>query len=164
MRKFDSIIFIILFSSPLLILANTEIDSQIKKTHIEDIFIWKISDELRLSVQQEKQFSNIHKNLNKKKAELNRKIQDSIQLLNSKTGEKALSIHRKMLQEYSDIAIKEFDLIKELLGREKFISYLKIKNELTSKVKSILIGEKNSERREAEKKLPPPKVVVEKND
>lgn len=160
MNKF---IFIGLVFFSKLILANNDSEPHLRKNHIEDIFIWKISDELKLSVQQEKKFSDINKRLNKKKADLNKKIQESIQNLNENSPEINLTEHRKLLSEYNQISIREFDEIKSLLGAKKFAMYLKIKNELTSKVKSILIGEKGEERKN-EKKLPPPRVIIEKNE
>lgn len=140
--------------------ANSEVEA--KKTHLEDIFIWKMSDELKLTAQEEKQFTEINKSLNKKKSEINKKIQDYVQNLKETDSELTLKNYKKLIQEYNQITISEFDSIKKLLGTKKFINYLKIKNELTSKVKSILVGEKNAEKDEKKsKQLPPPKVIVE---
>lgn len=135
---------------------------ELKKTHLEDIFIWKMADELKLTAREERKFTDINKMLNKKKSELNRKIHSSIQNLKENDGEPVLKKHKKLIQEYNQLNVSEFELIKTLLGSKKFISYLKIKHELTTKVKSILIGEKGNEKEEAKKKdLPPPKVIVE---
>ncbi|MCC2679780.1 MAG: hypothetical protein K0R29_2356 [Pseudobdellovibrio sp.] len=137
-------------------------DSEIKKNQLEDIFIWKISDELKLTAKEEKTFTEVSKELNRKKSELNRKIQDAIQKLNDKNQEAALQNYRKLMSEYNQLSLKEFDSIKKLLGTQKFAEYLQIKNELTTKVKSILIGERNAEKKDSQAKLPPPKVIVEK--
>ena len=136
-------------------------DAEIKKSHLEDIFIWKMSDELKLTAKEEKQFTDINKALNKKKSELNKKIQDSVQNLNETSSEAYLKNHKKLLQEYNQVSIAEFDSIKKLLGNKKFVSYLKIKNELTTKVKSMLIGERSSEKKEFNAKLPSPKIIIE---
>ncbi len=58
----------------ILVGATTE---STKKNQIEDIFIWKISDELQLSAKQEKQFDDIHRSLNKKKSELSEQIKNT---------------------------------------------------------------------------------------
>ena len=138
-------------------------ESEIKKSQLEDIFIWKMSDELKLTAQQEKSFTEISKSLNKQKSELNRQIQETVQGFESaKVKEAALQKYRRLMADYNQLSIKEFDSIKKLLGSEKFAEYLKIKNDLTSKVKSILIGEKNNEKKEPIVKLPPPNVIVEK--
>ncbi len=137
-------------------------EAEIKKTHLEDIFIWKMSDELKLSVQEERQFTDINKQLNRKKSAINRKIQSSVQSLSEADSDAALKKHKKLIQEYNDLSVSEFESLKKLLGTKKFISYLKLKNELNSKVKSILIGEKSNARDESKtKNLPPPKVIVE---
>ena len=137
-------------------------EAEVKKTHLEDIFIWKMSDELKLTAQEERQFTDINKQLNRKKSEINRKIQSSVQSLSEADSDIALKKHKKLIQEYNDLSVSEFESIKKLLGTKKFISYLKLKNELNSKVKSILIGEKSIDRDEHRSKvLPPPKVIVE---
>lgn len=160
MFKFSSILAFILFLS---FNAYSNNEADLKKSHLEDIFIWKMSDELKLSAAEEKKFTEIHRALNKKKSELNKKIQESIQNLQEKDGEPQLRAYKKLIQDYNQLSITEFDSIKALLGPQKFISYLKIKTELTSKVKSILIGERMADNKKA-KELPPPKVIIEKGD
>jgi hypothetical protein len=137
-------------------------ESELKKTQLEDIFIWKMSDELKLTTQQEKSFTELSRSLNRKKTELNRQIQETVQNLGSKNQEADLQKYRRLIAEYSQLSVKEFDSIKRLLGSEKFSEYLKIKYELTTTVKSMLVGEKPSEKKEPVVNLPPPKVIVEK--
>ncbi|MBC7742955.1 MAG: hypothetical protein H7061_12215 [Bdellovibrionaceae bacterium] len=143
-------------------------EAEVKKTHLEDIFIWKMSDELKLSAKDEKKFTEIQKDLNKKKSELNREIQASILTLaaSSETSsinlKVALKRHRELLVQYNQLGIIEFDLIKKLLGERKFANYLEIKSELTSKVKSLLIGEKDK-KEPTTTALPTPKIIIEKN-
>ncbi len=146
-------------------MAHAASDNDTKKTHLEDIFIWKISDELRLSVQEEKQFTEISKSLNRRKSEINKKIQDCIKKLNENSSQADLANYRKLLTEYNQLSVAEYDGIKKILGTKKFITYIKIKNELTSKLKSVLTGEKNGEKKETvSKDLPPPKVIIEKTE
>jgi hypothetical protein len=54
--------------------------------------------------------------------------------------------------------------MKKLLGLKKFAEYLQVKSELTSRVKSLLSGEKGNdkEKKEGNAKLPPPQVIIEK--
>lgn len=154
------ILLIVLFFSIISFSSNSETD--VKKNHLEDIFIWKMSDELKLTAPEEIKFTDINKQLNRRKSEINRNIQISIQSLTESDTEAALKRHKKLIQEYNDISVSEFESIKKLLGTKKFISYLKLKNELNSKVKSILIGEKSADRDERKiKNLPPPKVIIE---
>lgn len=159
MFKYPTLILIISFSIHSFASNN---EAEIKKTHLEDIFIWKMSDELKLTAQEERQFTDINKQLNRKKSEINRKIQSSVQGLSESDSDNALKKHKKLIQEYNEISVSEFESLKKLLGTKKFISYLKLKNELNTKVKSILIGEKTIERDEHKSRvLPPPKVIIE---
>jgi hypothetical protein len=123
-----------------------------------------MSDELKLSAQEEKQFTEISKDLNRKKTELNHKIQQLTQSLPESGSEVELRQYKKLLQQYSQISIEEFEAVKKLLGPRKFVSYLKIKSELTSKMRSILIGEKTEKKENSGKNLPAPKVIVERGD
>lgn len=142
--------------------AANETDA--RKTHLEDIFIWKMSDELKLSAREEKQFTDISKDLNRKKTELNHEIQQLTASLPESASEAELRRYKKLLQQYSQISVEEFESMKKLLGDKRLVSYLKIKSELTSKMKSILIGEKTSDKKEETKNLPAPKVIVERGD
>lgn len=146
-------------------LANSEAATEARKTHLEDIFIWKMSDELKLTAKEEKAFTEILKKLNKEKSELNKKIQAIADQLNDNTPEATLKTYKKLIQDYNQCAIKEFEAVQNLLGNKKFVQYLKVKNELSNKMKSILIGEKVQEKREtASKPLPKPKVIIEKSE
>lgn len=138
-------------------------DLETKKTYIEDIFIWRMSDELKLSAAEEKKFTEIHKDLNKKKSDLNKKIQEITQSLSHPDDTKIMHL-RKVIQSYNQISIEEFDSMKRLLGLKKFAEYLQIKSELTSRVKSLLSGEKTNgkDKKEEGLKLPPPQVIIEK--
>lgn len=159
MHNILTLFTIILFSN---FSYSANIETEVKKSHLEDIFIWKISDELKLTAQEERKFTEINKKLNRQKSEINRKIQGSVQSLTETDTDAVLQRHKKLIQEYNNISVSEFDSIKKLLGTKKFISYLKLKNELNSKVKSILIGEKSGDRNERRTKiLPPPKVIIE---
>ncbi len=148
------------------LLTSDESKNRAKKNYLEDIFIWKISDELKLTAKEEKSFSEIIKNLNQKKTDLNRKIQTELEALNSKAADVQLKKYRQLLQEYNQLTITEFDSVKKIFEAQKFIQYLKLKNELTNKMKSILAGEHSDSSKSSEsssdKKLPLPRVIIEK--
>lgn len=142
--------------------AQAASDNAIKRNHVEDIFIWKMSDELKLSAKEEKAFTEINKNLNRRRAELNKKIQDLLGQLNESGDEAVLREYKSLILEYNQLSVSEFDSIKKLLGNKRFVSYLKIKNDLNARLKSILAGERPAEKKEAKVKLPPPRVIIEK--
>lgn len=156
------LILFFLLSLPIVSFATSELET--KKTYIEDIFIWRMSDELKLTASEEKKFTEIHKELNRKKSELNKEIQDVTQRL-AGPDETQVKKLRKLIQNYNQISLDEFDAMKKLLGLKKFAEYLQVKSELTSRVKLLLSGEKTNDKDKKEAsntKLPPPQVIIEK--
>lgn len=171
------IIAFIALTSNAYVYAGTS--AEVKKSHLEDIFIWKMSDELKLNTQEEKKFTEIQKTLNKKKSEINKNIQESnrqLLMVNEKQLPQFLKKHRQMIVDYNQLSLSEFDSVRKLLGDQRFVKYLDIKSDLTNKVKSLLIGDKNldkeitNEPKEAVggdkpgKDLPPPQIIIEKNE
>ena len=161
-RSLKNFLFTFLFLFSTSTFGSNEGDA--RKAHLEDIFIWKMSDELKLSAREETQFTEISKSLNRKKTELNHQIQQLTQSLPDSGSEAELRQYKKLLQQYSQVSIEEFESLKKLLGAKRFVSYLKIKSELTSKMKSILIGEKADKKEGNAKILPSPQVIVESGD
>lgn len=134
-----------------------------KKNYLEDIFIWKISDELKLSPKEEKLFSETTKKLNKKKFELMKEIQASVATFGDKTGEGDLKKYRHLLQEYNQLSVEEFDSVKKIFSPQKMVQYLKVKSELNTKMKSLLAGDSGDDKSSAtNKKIPKPQVIIEK--
>lgn len=131
------------------------------KNKIEELFIWKISDELRLSTKEEKTFTDLFRELNQKKMDIGHHQDEMITRLSLATKEKdrnqLLAEYRQQLAEYNKIQTREFDELKKLLGPERVAKYLFVKRELTNKVKTLLA--EKSEKKESE--LPPPKVIEE---
>ena len=72
---------------------------------VKSFFIWKISDQLKLTANEEKQFAEINKSLNKKKSELNKKIQEAVQNLNENDTTAQLKAYKKLVQNYNQISI-----------------------------------------------------------
>ncbi|AGH94907.1 hypothetical protein [Pseudobdellovibrio exovorus] len=162
-------LFLIFSVTSSVTLANES--AELKRSYLEDIFIWKMSDELKLTAKEEKEFTEINKSLNKRKSEINKKIQDSVQALKENASEAELRTHLKLIESYNQIAVDEFNSIKKLLGSKKFVSYLKVKSDLTSRIRTILASERASDtnRKGAgadnpASKLPPPKIIIEKSE
>lgn len=139
-----------------------------KRNQLEELFIWKTSDELKLSPVDEKKFTEIIKELNQKKADLNHSLQESVEKMTKLSGatvakkrDEELSRYRKTLQAYNHISEDEFDKLKTLLGSEKLVHYLQIKQDLTNRIKSMLANPDAGSKSE-KKALPAPKVIEEK--
>lgn len=136
-----------------------------EKNKFEELFIWKLSDDLKLTVVEEKKFSEFIRDLNDKKTQINNEIdvtvQDIAKAINSKNQnknrdiEKLLTQYRKNIKNYNDLSLKELDGVQKIVGQERTAQYLVFKSDLTNKLKQLLSPtEKNSN-------LPPPKVIQE---
>lgn len=134
-----------------------------KKNQLEELFIWKLSDELKLGPSEEKKFADLVRSLNQKKLEGTLKIEQvTKEFLSAKTDkdkETVLKNLKKVYRDYNNLSISELDEMKKLLGIQRLTTYLEVKQELTAKVKSLLIQRKEEP---AKKDLPPPKIIEEK--
>ena len=146
-----------------LILFSFQAFAEDKKNQLEELFIWKTSDELKLSSSEEKKFTDIVKSLNKRKADLNQALHDSVDKISTakttKEKEAELTKYRKDLGAYNKISEEEFDKLKTLLGSERLAQYLKIKQDLTGRIKTLLANPEGN--KSPDKKLPAPKVIIE---
>jgi predicted membrane chloride channel (bestrophin family) len=129
---------------------------------VEELFIWKISDEMKLSVPDEKAFSDFIRKMNQKKSECNDDIQNVLKKLSEakdlKEKEKLLKEHRKALKVYNDLTLEEVDQMQKIFGSEKAAQYFVLKNDLTNKLKSMLASPEKA----AKTPLPPPRIIEEK--
>ena len=132
----------------------------VKATHLEELLIWKVSDELKLKPAEEKSFAEIIKKLNLEKAQLSENIQKEISALKDEKSEKNLQAllknHRKSISNYSRLTEKEFDQLSKLLGPQRMSQYLVIKQDITQRIKSLLSTPEN---KSTPANLPPPKFI-----
>lgn len=157
-----SILFIILLSGGLCVSAAD--DSEKSRRRIEDLYVWKISDELKLTVKEEKVVSDIFKDIN---AQKNTNLQKMGQLMAeiNKTPSIAktkdlLAQYRTLINQYNKINLLEVQEIEKGLGAEKALRYLAIKSDIASKVKMLILqnGDKDEKRKSI---LSAPKVIEE---
>ncbi len=147
--------------------VNATVSSTVvKRNSVEDIFIWKMSDELKLSAADEKKFSEIHKTLNRKKIEIQNKINEISYFIKQEPTldksriKKAINEYRKTLNQYNYLSTEEVNKMIDLLGERKFLEYLSIKQDINQKLKSLVIGD--DLQKNHVKPLPPPKIIEEK--
>lgn len=131
------------------------------RNQLEEIFVWKVSDELKLSIDQEKKFSEIMKKIGDKKLRFNSEVTDALAQMGDKAkAPAALKKYRQSLEQLQKLNLEEFDEVRKLFGEEKTAQYFKIKSDVTSKIKALLVNEKDTGK--VKKILPPPKVIEEK--
>lgn len=132
-----------------------------KRNQLEELMIWKFSDELKLTSLEEKKFSEILRSLNEEKAALNQSLQGAVEKMakadTKKAKEDELNRYRKLLQSYARLGEQELDRLKPLLGIDRLAQYLALKQDIANKIKTLLSSDAG-----AGKALPPPKLIEEK--
>lgn len=135
------------------------------RNRVEELFIWKVSDELKLSVPEEKSFSEMIKGLNQRRSLVNENLQDILkQLAESKTTkdkERLLLEQKRLFRSYNDLSLEEAERIQKLFGIDRAAQYFVIKNDLTNRLKTVLASPDKPTQAAAPAKLGPPKVIIE---
>ena len=152
--------------------------SAFAQNKVEQLFLWKISDELKLNVQEERKLISIVQALNQKKIRLTLQMEKQADLFVKATsnGERVMTFqaYERTLKEHNQLNLEELNSIKALLGLERLSKYLYIKKDFTEKVKSLLVTQDKSEKdtitsnsneeeppKKLLKSLPPPKIIEE---
>lgn len=137
-------------------------ESEKIKNQLEELYIWKMNDELKLTPSEEKKLTDVIKKVNFRKHEINAKIEKiTSDLINSKSEKdkiKRLNDLKNLYSKHGKINSEELDTVKAAIGINKLARYLEIKKELSEKVKSLLIPND----KKPKKTLPPPKIIEEK--
>ncbi|MNS83358.1 hypothetical protein D3C72_1171430 [compost metagenome] len=132
------------------------------KNQLEDLFIWKMSEELKLTSLEEKKFTETVKNLNQKKADLNKDLQEALVSMTKAETDKQkadqLKTYKRSLHAYNLLSEEEIEKIQGMLGATRTVQYLQIKQDLTNRIKTMLMTPDASK----PKPLPAPKVIEEK--
>ena len=135
------------------------------RNKVEELFLWKISDELKLSVPEEKALGEFVKSQSEKKSKLNEQTQANLRQLAEASGDakkvdKLLVEHKKILKAYNDLNVEEVEQIQKKLGSARAAQYLVLKNDLTNRLKTLLASPDKTTT--PTKKLSPPQIIEEK--
>lgn len=112
------------------------------KSRLEELFLWKISDNLSLSTNEEEQFRQNFKRLNEKKSKASQDLDRLMGELEKPQDKKALSQrleeYSKSLSSYNNVQIEEAKIMRKTLGDKRFAQYLVLKRDLNQKLKNML--------------------------
>lgn len=125
--------------------ANTQATAKPEskeRSRLEELFIWKTSEELKLVPAEEMKYTEIIRTLNVEKKRSAEAMDEAIrglgQVKTKAEAEKALARHREALRKYQAVQLAELDRLRPLLGTERLARYLLVKNEITEKLKAVL--------------------------
>lgn len=131
------------------------------RQRIQELFIWKVSDQLELTPEEDKAFRTIIEELNNKKQEASIKMKATVRALEKAKDEKTrvqlLGKYESELQTYLATQTEEISKLQKLFDAEKMSKYLVVKAKLTESLR-ILMGSGSSK---PKPKLAKPKVEIE---
>lgn len=124
-----------------------------ERKRLEELFIWKMSEELKLSVDTEISFTEALRALNREKAAARLELNDALFSLNQVSGSlrgkesgltrpakssvDAIRLYEKAMRRYGEIPVREVARLKPILGPEGLARYLVAKSRVTDKLLSI---------------------------
>lgn len=123
-----------------------------ERRRLEELFIWKMSEELKLPVEQETQFANLMRSLNREKSKTNLAVASALdeisraQAVSDPTKsraaiEKAVKNYEKAWLAYGRIPLNEVRRMRQLLGPERLGKYLIAKSVMAEKMMALSVRE-----------------------
>ena len=121
--------------------ASDAVDSK-ERSRLEELFIWKASEELKLPPKEETKFNEIIHELNARRRAAGEELEVATKQLDEVKSkaeiEKALARHKAALKRIQALQLAELDQLKQLLGPEKLARYLVVKTSLLEKLKTLI--------------------------
>ncbi|MFK8138636.1 MAG: hypothetical protein AB8E15_09775 [Bdellovibrionales bacterium] len=160
MKRNQNIKHILLFILALLFSLNLSADEK-SRQRIQELFIWKASDYIGLSPQEDKKFRDIIVSIGDKKSKASIEMKSLVSKMESEESaekrKKLLSSYQNTLEIYASTQTEEVERLQKLLGLERLTKYLVVKAKLTENLK-IIMGKSS---RQNKRSLAKPKVIVE---
>ncbi len=115
-----------------------------EKRRLEELFIWKMCEELKLPVEVESSFAQAIRALNQEKSKSLADIEAAlIAIEQAKTvadSEKAVKRYEKAIRKFGDVPIREVSRLRRILGAERLSRYLVSKSQMAEKLKAMAQG------------------------
>lgn len=119
-----------------------------ERRRLEELFIWKMSEELKLPLEKEKPFADTMRSLNREKAKASLEVTKSLEALNRAQAlsdptksraavEKAVKAYEKAVRAYGQLPIREVARMRGLLGSERLGRYLVAKAQMAEKLMAL---------------------------
>ena len=115
-----------------------------EKRRLEELFIWKMSEELKLPVEVESSFAEAIRALNREKSKSLADIEAALLAIDqakTKTeSEKAVKRYEKAIRKFGDVPIREVSRLRKVLGSQRLSRYLVSKSQMAEKLKAMAQG------------------------
>lgn len=133
--------------------VSQEVLVERERRRLEELFISKMSEELKLPVEKEAPFAEAIRSLNREKAKTNLEIERALEALSSAQNldrkkarlatDKAVKRYEKAWRAYGQLPIREVSRLRSILGLEGVGRYLLAKAQMTEKLKALSAREAN---------------------
>ena len=131
--------------------VSQEVLVQREKRRLEELFIWKLSEELKLPVETEKAFAETIRSLNREKTRASLAVNEALTAIEkSQEGDRAISKaivakavarYEKAWRAYGALPLREVSRMRAILGPERLGHYLVAKSQMTEKLKALAARE-----------------------
>lgn len=124
---------------------------------LTELFLWKLSDELALGAELEKELQKTVFALEDERADAQSAVERALKDAEgaaAKSRAKALSAYGVALARLQGLGAQELTRIRGVLGDERAVRYFVLKRDFAQKLKELL-----SERGKGARELPPPKII-----
>lgn len=118
-----------------------------ERRRLEELFIWKMSEELKLPVEIEASFTEAMRLLNREKAKANTELAAALAALEKAQStkrpavktetNKALKRYERAVKTYGELPLREMARLRRILGSERLGRYLIAKSQMAEKLKSM---------------------------
>lgn len=119
-----------------------------ERRRLEEVFIWKMSEELRLSVEIETTFAEAIRALNREKHLANSEVSQSLAALGKSKSPKdrdlALKRYERAWRSYGELPLREVSRMRPILGTEKLGQYLVAKSQMAERLKALSTGSQSA--------------------
>jgi hypothetical protein len=140
----SSIVSVCLFSSASAQSPKKEDKADKMRHRLEQLFIWRVADRLGLSTQEEARFNEEFTKLTHEKSDLQQKLEASLAKIaqdkaDKKLAKKNLAEYQSTLKKYNLLQTKEMEVLGQILGPDRMVEYVLLKQEMTQKIKDVLV-------------------------
>ncbi len=155
----------VLYSSTGLNAQNSVEKTEKMRQRLEQLFIWRVSDRLRLTPEQENHFSSQFKKLTEDRAKLSQSLESLLDQIekkkvNKKESATLLTEYKAQLKKYNQFQNEELDSMGKIFDSSKMIDYVLLKREMTLKFKDVLV--QGSQAKAGNSLLKEPEIIQEK--
>jgi antirestriction protein len=116
--------------------------SQKMRARLEQLFIWRVSDRLHLTSEEEAKFTAEYKRLSDERTQASAKMEDILAKLGDekvkKTKVKLLSDYEEVFKKYTDIQQEEMTAMKKLFDTDRLADYVLLKRDMRHRFRDVL--------------------------